>query len=257
MHRTRLSRTSQKTTPSPLSFAATRLDKVAPHARPVREIMDSNPVTVAPETRWRTSWPRCGSTSCPGVPVVDSDGQLRGHRDRGGPRAAGQPRGPPHPALHKPVRRHGLPGVASRFEGRLRKAFAASGRDMMTREPDTVDPDTSVKRGRPADPRDGPQPAAGRGGRAPRGRRHTPGRARRPGGVSGRAGGRSHRPRRNRAQLRAASEAAVRVVKANAYGHGSVLCVRPRSRAGPAGSRWRRPARPRSCAGSASSARFS
>ena len=32
-----------------------------------------------------------------------------------------------------------------RFEGRLRKAFAANAADMMTRHPDTVDPDTSVR----------------------------------------------------------------------------------------------------------------
>ena len=33
----------------------------------------------------------------------------------------------------------------SRFEDRLRKAFAANAADMMTRDPDTVGPDTSVR----------------------------------------------------------------------------------------------------------------
>ena len=32
-----------------------------------------------------------------------------------------------------------------RYEGRLRKAFASSAEDMMTRDPDTVGPDTSVR----------------------------------------------------------------------------------------------------------------
>ena len=34
---------------------------------------------------------------------------------------------------------------SSRFEGRLRKAFASNAADMMTRDPDTVGPDTSVR----------------------------------------------------------------------------------------------------------------
>jgi CBS domain-containing protein len=33
----------------------------------------------------------------------------------------------------------------SRFEGRLRKAFAATAADMMTGDPDTVEPDTTVR----------------------------------------------------------------------------------------------------------------
>ncbi len=55
-----------------------------------------------------------------------------------------------------------------RFEERLRKAFAATAEDMMTRDPDTVEPGHERARGRAAHPRVRPQPPAGGRGRPPR-----------------------------------------------------------------------------------------
>jgi CBS domain-containing protein len=80
----------------------------------------------------------------PGLPVVDADGQLVGivteadmvlQDDQGD--------------LHIPHYVNLFGGTVfleslHRYEDRLRKAFASSAKDMMTRDPDTVSPDTSV-----------------------------------------------------------------------------------------------------------------
>ena len=58
----------------------------------------------------------------------------------------------------------------SKFEERVRKAFAATAEDMMTEDPITIEPDATVERGREADRAQEAQPAAGDRAR-PAGRR--------------------------------------------------------------------------------------
>ena len=95
---------------------------VSPPAWPARYATSwTRPRDGAPRHAGRGGRARCcASTSCPGVPVVDDDGALRRHRDRGRPGAARRPGRPAPPALHQPVRRHGLPRAA----GSLRAAAA-------------------------------------------------------------------------------------------------------------------------------------
>ena len=111
----------------------------------VRDIMDSNPATVTPETSVQDVVATLREHQLPGVPVMDSDGRCVGmvtEADLVLPDNDGD--------LHIPHYINLFGGTVfleplSRFEGRLRKAFAANAADMMTREPDTVGPDTSVK----------------------------------------------------------------------------------------------------------------
>jgi CBS domain-containing protein len=121
------------------------LDKVAPVAELVSEIMDSNPVTVAPEASVQDVVDALREHQLPGVPVVDSDGRCVGivtEADLVLPDEDGD--------LHIPHYINLFGGTVfleslGRFEGRLRKAFAANAADMMTRDPDTVAPDTTVR----------------------------------------------------------------------------------------------------------------
>ena len=112
----------------------------------VREIMDAEPATVSRRTRRSRRWSRCcASTSCPGVPVVDGDGRCVGivtEADLVLPDDQGD--------LHIPHYVNLFGGTVfleplGRFEERLRKAFASKAADMMTRDPDTVAPDTTVR----------------------------------------------------------------------------------------------------------------
>ena len=111
----------------------------------VRDIMDSNPATVAPETAVQDVVATLREHQLPGVPVVESDGRCVGivtEADLVLPDDEGD--------LHIPHYINLFGGTVfleslDRFEGRLRKAFAANAADMMTRDPDTVAPDTSVK----------------------------------------------------------------------------------------------------------------
>jgi CBS domain-containing protein len=81
----------------------------------------------------------------PGVPVVDGDGRVVGmvtEADLVLPDDAGD--------LHIPHYINLFGGTVfleplSRFEGRLRKAFASKAEDMMTGDPETVAPDTTVR----------------------------------------------------------------------------------------------------------------
>ena len=114
-------------------------------AEQIGEIMDSNPVTVTPDTSVEDVVAALREHQLPGLPVVDADGQLVGivtEADLVLPDDEGD--------LHIPHYVNLFGGTVfleslSRFEGRLRKAFAATADDMMTSDPDTVGPDTSVR----------------------------------------------------------------------------------------------------------------
>src|SRR3954452_12751277 len=111
----------------------------------VREVMDSNPETVGPDASVEDVVKTLRENELPGVPVVDGDGRCVGIvteadlvlQDNDGD-------------LHIPHYVNLFGGTVfleslGRFEGRLRKAFAANAADMMSRDPDTVRPDTSVR----------------------------------------------------------------------------------------------------------------
>src|SRR4051812_2667847 len=111
----------------------------------ISEIMDPSPATVAPDASIEDVVAALREHQLPGLPVVDGDGQLAGivtEADMVLPDDEGD--------LHIPHYVNLFGGTFSlespdRFEGRLRKAFAATAEDMMTRDPDTVGPDTSVR----------------------------------------------------------------------------------------------------------------
>jgi CBS domain-containing protein len=111
----------------------------------VSEIMDSDPVTVAPETSVQDVVSALREHQLPGVPVVDSEGTVWGivtEADLVLPDEDGD--------LHIPHYINLFGGTVfleplSRFGDRLRKAFAANAADMMTRDVDTVGPDTTVR----------------------------------------------------------------------------------------------------------------
>jgi CBS domain-containing protein len=114
-------------------------------AQAVRDIMDSDPETVSPEASVEEVVKTLQENELPGVPVVDGDRRCVGivtEADLVLPDNDGD--------LHLPHYINLFGGTVfleplSRFEGRLRKAFASSARDMMTADPDTVGPDTSVQ----------------------------------------------------------------------------------------------------------------
>ena len=111
----------------------------------VRDIMDTNPATVGPETSVQDVVATLREHELPGVPVVDWEGRCVGmvtEADLVLPDDQGD--------LHIPHYINLFGGTVfleslSRFESRLNKAFAADAADMMTRHPDTVSPDASVK----------------------------------------------------------------------------------------------------------------
>jgi CBS domain-containing protein len=111
----------------------------------VREIMDPSPATVGPEAGVEEVVRTLREHELPGVPVVDGDGRCLGivtEADLVLPDEQGD--------LHLPHYVNLFGGTVfleslGRFEGRLRKAFAATAADMMTAAPDTVTPDTTVR----------------------------------------------------------------------------------------------------------------
>jgi CBS domain-containing protein len=111
----------------------------------VRDIMDSNPATVHPDTPVEEVIALLRKNGLPGVPVVDEEGKCVGivtEADLVLPDDQGD--------LHLPHYINLFGGTVfleplSRFEGRLRKAFASTAGDMMTRDPNTVSPYTSAK----------------------------------------------------------------------------------------------------------------
>ena len=107
--------------------------------------MDSEPETVGPDTPVEEVIALLRENELPGVPVVDGDGNCVGivtEADLVLPDDQGD--------LHIPHYVNLFGGTVfleplSRFEDRLRKAFASNAGDMMTRDPDTVAPDTTVR----------------------------------------------------------------------------------------------------------------
>jgi CBS domain-containing protein len=111
----------------------------------VRDIMEANPHTVHPDTPVEEVVALMRDHELPGVPVVDGEGNCVGivtERDLVLPDDQGD--------LHLPHYINLFGGTVfleplGRFESRLRKAFASTAADMMTKDPDTVAPDTDVK----------------------------------------------------------------------------------------------------------------
>ena len=111
----------------------------------VRDIMDGEPATVSPDATVEEVVRTLREHELPGVPVVEEDGRLAGlvtETDLVLPDDQGD--------LHLPHYINLFGGTVfleplGRFEERLRKAFASKASDMMTSEPDTVEPDTSVQ----------------------------------------------------------------------------------------------------------------
>jgi CBS domain-containing protein len=110
-------------------------------AERIREIMDSSPATVAPDASVEEVVAALREHQLPGLPVVDADGRCVGivtEADLILPDDDGD--------LHIPHYVNLFGGTVfleplSRFETRLRKAAA----DMMSGDPDTVAPDTTVR----------------------------------------------------------------------------------------------------------------
>ena len=125
-------------------------------------------MTVAPETSVKDVVAALREHELPGLPVVDSEGTVWGivtEADLVLPDQDGD--------LHIPHYINLFGGTVfleplSRFGDRLRKAFAANAADMMTRDVDTVGPDTTVREAARLDPRERPQPPAGGRGRQAR-----------------------------------------------------------------------------------------
>jgi CBS domain-containing protein len=115
-------------------------------AEVVREIMDSDPATVSPGATVEEVIRLMREHELPGVPVVEEDGTCVGmitEADLVLPDDQGD--------LHIPHYVNLFGGTVfleplGRFEQRLRKAFASNAADMMTRDPDSVSPDTTVRK---------------------------------------------------------------------------------------------------------------
>ena len=111
----------------------------------VRDIMDAEPATVSPDTSVEEVVRTLREHELPGVPVVDANGRLAGlvtEADLVLPDDQGD--------LHIPHYINLFGGTVfleplGRFEDRLRKAFASKAADMMTPDPDSVAPDTTVR----------------------------------------------------------------------------------------------------------------
>jgi CBS domain-containing protein len=112
---------------------------------PVREIMDPEPATVSPDTPVEEVIRLLAENELPGLPVVDGDGSCVGIVTEADLVIADE-----QGDLHLPHYINLFGGVVfleplRRFEDRLRKAFAATAADMMTRAPTVVAPDTSAR----------------------------------------------------------------------------------------------------------------
>ena len=111
----------------------------------VDEIMDPKPETVTPDTPVEDVVRTLRENELPGLPVVDGEGRLVGivtEADLVLPDDQGD--------LHIPHYINLFGGTVfleplGRFEDRLRKAFASKAADMMTKDPDSVSPDTTVR----------------------------------------------------------------------------------------------------------------
>jgi CBS domain-containing protein len=111
----------------------------------VREIMDSDPVTVSPDASVEEVVGAMRDNELPGLPVVDADGRCVGivtEADLVLPDDEGD--------LHVPHYINLFGGTVfleplGRFEERLRKAFASKASDLMTEDPHTVESAATVR----------------------------------------------------------------------------------------------------------------
>ena len=107
--------------------------------------MDSSPETVSPDTDVESVIAILRDNELPGVPVVNEGGRLVGivtETDLVLPDDDGD--------LHLPHYVNIFGGTVfieplKRFESKLRKAFASTAADMMSEDPTTVSPDTTVE----------------------------------------------------------------------------------------------------------------
>src|SRR3954469_6312413 len=112
----------------------------------ISEIMDPNPVTVGPDTSVEDVVAALREHELPGLPVVDADGRLVGIVTESDLVIADD-----EGDLHIPHYIELFGGVVfleplRGFEARLKKAAAATARDMMTADPVTVDADDPVRK---------------------------------------------------------------------------------------------------------------
>ncbi len=113
-------------------------------AKTVADIMERDPETVTPDTDVETVIAVLRKNELPGVPVVNDGGRCVGivtETDLVLPDDDGD--------LHLPHYVNIFGGTVfieplKRFEDKLRKAFASTATDMMTEDPVTVTPDTTV-----------------------------------------------------------------------------------------------------------------
>ena len=113
-------------------------------AKTVADIMERDPETVTPDTDVETVIAVLRENELPGVPVVNDGGRCVGivtETDLVLPDDDGD--------LHLPHYVNIFGGTVfieplKRFEDKLRKAFASTAADMMTEDPVTVTPDTTV-----------------------------------------------------------------------------------------------------------------
>jgi len=111
----------------------------------VAEIMDADPVTVSPNDTVDTVVRALKRHELPGVPVVNEGGRVVGIITD-----ADLVIGDEQGDLHLPHYIELFGGVVfleplSRFESRLKKAIAATAKDMMTANPTTIAPDATVQ----------------------------------------------------------------------------------------------------------------
>ncbi len=113
-------------------------------AATVRDIMDSSPETVTPETPVEQVIQAMRTHELPGIPVVNEGGRCVGivtETDLVLPDDDGD--------LHLPHYVNIFGGTVfleplRRFETRLKKAFASTAADMMSEDPSVVEPETSI-----------------------------------------------------------------------------------------------------------------
>src|SRR4051812_43958875 len=110
----------------------------------VREIMDSDPVTVSPRTDVGTLIELLRKHELPGVPVVHDDNTLVGIVTENDLVLRGD-----DSSLHLPHYIELFGGVVfleplQHLEDKLRKAFASTVEEMMTADVDTIGPDANV-----------------------------------------------------------------------------------------------------------------
>jgi CBS domain-containing protein len=110
----------------------------------VRDIMDSDPVTVSPTDDVETVVRLLRTHELPGVPVVNEGGRCVGIVTEADLVIADE-----EGDLHLPHYIELFGGVVfleplRRFESRLKKAFASTVSDLMTEDPVTIEPDASI-----------------------------------------------------------------------------------------------------------------